>query len=100
MREKVRDGDRAARGNGASRGVLPDSDGGLLEGRDEVSDGLGDADLALFDEGHNDRAGDRLGLRSDTENRGRSHAAAGFLIAPADRALIDGRAVAEYQCDS
>ena len=40
-----------------------------------------------------------FGLRRDAEDRVRRHAPAGFLVAPADGALVDRLAVAQHERD-
>ena len=72
---------------------------GLGEGRDEVAHRLGDADLAFFHQRQDGGAGDGLGLRRDAEDRVRGHLAAGFLVAPADGALVYRLAILQHQCD-
>ena len=67
------------------------------ERRDEVADVLVEVDFAVLDQHHDRRAGDRLGLRRETEDGVHGHAPAGFLVAPTYGALVHGLAVAEHQ---
>jgi hypothetical protein len=98
--EQIVDGDGAFGGHDAQPTVGSRAgfgDGGLLERRDKVTDGFGEADPAFLHQHEDGRAGESLGLRSDAENGVRRHAAAGFFVGPPEGALVDGLAILEEQ---
>ena len=71
--------------------------GGGGERRHEPAHRIGEPQPALFHERQHGGAGDGLGLRRDPEDRVHGHRPAGFLVAPADGALVDRLAVAQHQ---
>ncbi|MBV6434577.1 MAG: hypothetical protein IANPNBLG_04836 [Bryobacteraceae bacterium] len=96
--EQVGNGDRPFGGNDSGAAILIlQGNRRLLESRDKISGGLLDADLAFLDQRHHRRAGDRLGLRGDPEQRVHGHLAARFLVAPPESLLVGGLAVSKNQ---
>src|SRR3954463_7462188 len=69
----------------------------MSELRNEMTHWLAQRNLSFLEEHHDGRAGDRLGLRRDAEDRVGRHAASRFLVGPTDRALIDGSAIAQHE---
>ena len=77
--------------------LLSGGHGGLGKGRNEVTRPSPKRQAPLFDQLHDRDAGQRLGLRRDAEDRVGSHAAAGFLVGPAERFLVHRLAVLQHQ---
>src|SRR5262245_40566145 len=97
--EQLLDGDWTLGRYGLQAGVALSGDGGFGKGRDELTDGLVEADLALLDQCENGCAGNGLGLRGDAEDRVRRHALVRLLVAPSESALVSWLAVAKHQRD-
>ena len=97
MRQQISNRDWPLRRNG--RDVVPVADGDrcLCVAGDETANRIVDPDLSFLDEDQNCGTRNRLGLRRDAEDGVRRHAAAGFLVVPAECTFVHCLAIAQHE---
>ena len=104
MRQEIADGDRPPgwddlRRRARRRSIVPDRHLRVRKARDVAAHRIVERELAFLQQHQHRGAGNRLGLRGDAEDRGRRHPPPRFLVAPADRFLVGGLAIAKYERD-